>query len=1151
MLSKSNIHHSCSWLNHDGRSLSVALSRGLFIAMMLLSATANMAWAQRNLRDIPEPDPDEELKQFEIAEGFEANLFASSPHLAKPIQMNFDERGRLWVASSEVYPQIAPGQVANDKVLVLEDKDGDGVAEAAEVYADGLLVPTGVLPGDGGCYVANSTELVHLTDTDGDGRADQRRVVLSGFGTEDTHHILHTLRWGPDGALYMNQSIYIHSHIETPYGVKRMNGSGVWRWEPDTLRLETFTLGLVNPWGHAWNRFGVSFETDGAGGEGINYVFPGFVGMTSPGAARILHGLNPGKPKLCGLEIVGGSALPESWQGNLITNDFRAHRVCRYVVEEEGSGYKSEELEELIRTRHVAFRPIDVKMGPDGAIYIADWYNPIIQHGEVDFRDPRRDHVNGRIWRVTAKGHDTIPRLDLRSLPNNELFTHLVGHEPWRKMAARMILRERGAAIIPDLQRWVGTLSFDSADSEQAGLEALWVFQSLRRCPVNLVRKLHGASEPGVRAAANRALYHWHGEVADALKLLEAGVRDVHPRVRLEAVRALSRVPQARACEIAMLAVDQPMDRFLEYSTWLTARELEPYWLPALQAGEIDFDGQAEHLAFAIQSVQSGDVGPLLVTMLENLKSDDASVRETILGVLSSVGDAQQLGRVLSEIQHGSTEAKSRLLKQLVESSRRRRVVPQDAAAHLKPWLVSDSNRLRQAAVTAVGIWRVESLVEDLIKLVVADDRDERERAVAIDAIARVGNEACRSTLDKMATGDGPDLLRIAAAAGIARFDTKAGAERLAETLHHVDNTIDPSSAVLSLLSVRGAADEFASALGSVKMPRDVAMLAVRAVESSGRQEPAVLAALREAGDLAKSPWNLDDQARRKLIEDAITQGNPHEGEQVYRRAALSCQKCHAIGNAGGKVGPDLASVGASAQPDYLLESLLEPGKKIKENYHSLIVETDEGLVVTGIKLRETQTDLILRDAEDRELRVPLASIEERTDGGSLMPAGLADQLTRDELQDLLKYLSELGKVGGDFALPRENYVRTWQVLEATAANQEQLRDAGRLDHLVEHAADYAWSDVYSRVAGDLTLQELPVVSVGSKQVTIVRFPATQFGSATRAIVNRASGVIVWVDDEPVSDGVQGFDKPVKSEWIIIAIESNDERDASLKIELR
>jgi glucose/arabinose dehydrogenase len=390
------------------------MNRALTLSLLIGIAWTVPAFAQRDLKDIPDPDPEIERKSFQVAEGFEVNLYAADPRIAKPIQMNFDSRGRLWIASSSIYPHIEPGKEADDRILVVEDADGDGVAEKTSVFADGLLIPTGVEPGDGGAYVANSTELVHFQDTDQDGKADRKRVLLSGFGTEDTHHILHTFRWGMDGMLYFNQSIYIHSHIETPWGVRRLGGGGIWQFRPETLQLEVFCRGFVNPWGHHFDDWGQSFATDGAYGEGVNYVFPGSVWVTAPGATRIMKGLNPGSPKHCGLEVLSGSHLPEEWRGNIITNDFRGHRVCRFVLSEDGSGFASREHPELIKTEHVAFRPIDVKMGPDGAIYIADWYNPIIQHGEVDFRDPRRgDHTHGRIWRVTAKGRPLVKRPQL------------------------------------------------------------------------------------------------------------------------------------------------------------------------------------------------------------------------------------------------------------------------------------------------------------------------------------------------------------------------------------------------------------------------------------------------------------------------------------------------------------------------------------------------------------------------------------------------------------------------------------------------------------------------------------------------------------------------------------------------------------------
>ena len=512
--------------------------------------------AQRNLTQIPDPDPEIERKSFMVADGFEVNLFAADPILAKPIQMNFDPRGRLWVVSSEVYPQIAPGQTANDKVLVLEDTDGDGTSDKTSVFADGLLIPTGIEPGDGGAYVANSTELLHFTDTDNDGKADRRRVLLSGFGTEDTHHLLHTLRWGYDGQLYINQSIYIHSHIETPHGVRRLGGGGIWEFRPETMELEVFIRGLCNPWGHHFDRFGQSFVTDGAGNEGINYCLPGAYYATAPDAVRILPGLNPGSPKDSGAEFTSGRHLPEAWRGNLLTNDFRGNRVFRYVFSEDGAGFAAREQSELIKTPHVAFRPIDVKMGPDGAIYIADWYNPIIQHGEVDFRDPRRDHTRGRIWRVTAKGRPLVERPRLVNAPIDVAARRAEGPRGLDPAAGAAGAQGAGAAdVVSALTAWVRGLDARDPDAEHHAARSPLDLPGARLVePRLLASSLAAERSAGPRGGRVRVAGALAGRLSDPLGAARPRVVDDHPRVRLEAVRALAHVPAHASAELALRA---------------------------------------------------------------------------------------------------------------------------------------------------------------------------------------------------------------------------------------------------------------------------------------------------------------------------------------------------------------------------------------------------------------------------------------------------------------------------------------------------------------------------------------------------------------------------------------------------------------------
>ncbi len=1045
---------------------------------------------------------------FEVAEGLEVSLWAENPLLTKPIQMNFDPQGRLWVATSEVYPQLEPGQTAADRILVLEETGGSGRADKQTVFADDLLIPTSVEPGDGGVYVTQNAQLIHLKDTDGDGKADQRRTILRGFGYEDGHQIVHGLRWGPDGRLYLNQSVYSRTNIETPHGLVRHSAGGIHRFNPRDERMEVLFRGWVNPWGHQFDDFGQSFVTDGAGHFGISWGMPGATYDTLAPKRRVLGSVSPGTyPKFIGIEIIRSRHFPADWQGDVVTCDFRAHTVVRFKLSEDGAAYVTRQMPNVVRSTDQHFRPLDVKMGPDGALYLADWSNPIIQHSGVDFREPRRDKKHGRIWKITAKGQALLPKVDFTQRTNRELLDALNSPNSYDRERARRVLVERGPdKVRPDLESWA-----QSQADELSQLQVMWLHQAFDWPAPGRFARLLAARDHRVRAAALRAL---PAEVSsDQLIPL---IADPHPRVRLEAVRALGKFGTARAAELALTVLEQPMDSFLDYALWLTVNELATPWLAAVKSRAWQPEGREKQLEFALKAVEPALASEVLAQLLKNnvLPRDGAGPWIELIG---TAGSPRELRQLFDQAIAGQFDGETtrRALAALGDAARLRKSVPEGDLTSVGSMLTGKNDPIRVAAIQLIEAWKLEALTPSLLQIAGAAPGSATARTSAFAALRAIGGPAVVAALTRVGREASLLQIRREAVVALAALNLSASLDDVIAVLRLTTDPAEAQSLWRALLAVRGAGEKLAVKLTQGQLPPDVAQAGLRPAREGG-QNPALVQSLMKIAGLTLTNVQLSSAELQSLAREAVAKGDAARGERIYRRAELACLACHAIGGAGGKVGPDLTSIGASAQPDYLLESLLYPNAKLKQGYHTELISTKDRQI-SGMVVRENANEVVVRDASDREISIPAKDITQRASVGSLMPAGLLDTLMPEERLDLVKFLSLLGKPG-EYDAAKGGVARAWKIYPVSSRLQlvptEQLI---RGDFTLPD-----WMPAFSLANGALP-KDVFEAAVPKRTATIRGlFAATQFhtargGPATFRLNGDFKGV--WVNGHPVKRG--------------------------------
>lgn len=989
--------------------------------------------------------PEAELKSFKVLDGFEVNLFASEADgIPNPIAIRWDERGRLWVLQTSDYPQSKPGTVSDDKIIILEDTNHDGRADKSTVFAAGLSQPMGMelAPADAGVkspnghsvYVGEGEKLWLMHDDDGDDKVDRREVVLRGFGTGDTHQCLNSFIWAPDGALVMHQGLHCYSKVTTAHGTKTLYGAGFWHYYPRSGRLNPYPTGMpLNAWGTAFTKWGQPIMVAGAAGmfwarpmevstslvedspHSNSHGIPHFLleRFQLPNSGQIIR--TDGLRKFCGIDIVGNTHWPEAMQEEAISGGFFENAVYRYKLRphpEFPSGVEAVEQPALITSDNVAFRPIDIRFGPEGALYVADWYDPIIGHYQASFRHPNRDAQHGRIWRVVAKGREKVkleplPKMKAGGMVSSEfaLADAIAASDRWEAYQSQRLQQAYGENGTTN-QYWAGIHMMHSPGVPEEHFRLLMT--NLRLCELgemhteNGVKLFLGSKDARIRAYAIHTCGEWayYFKPSEALAILNQAVMDPSPAVRLEAVVAAAKVHSPKAVEVALKVLDQPMDSFIERALWLAVHATAPQWKKP--PFEILRSLPPKHLAFLVEKEGSVD---LLGVVREMLARQGASMAaETRRGLVVALVRKGQPDDMLMALNLGMDD--QAVLEDLATTAQRGKA-PEGVEPILTDILKNGNAAQKTVACVLAGTWNVKSADTLILALLSAD---AGTRSPALTALARLGEKV--ETFEQFANDSQQAWpVRVAALTALVEKKPASAGAVAAAALSSLSDEGTMRAWLAPLLARDEALGALAKALGDKPCSPEAAKLALTALTAAGRGDAVLTAAFGKILGVKNTLPAYDPAWVAALAAEVKANGDAAKGKVVFNAPLSACIACHKVAGQGGIVGPELDNVGRGVPVELLIEAVVWPNRQIKEGYVATTLELKDGRRLQGYKVSEAGGELQLRDLlNGQTTRFTPAQIQKKQEAGSLMPEGLILNMTREELRNLIAYLAGLGR---------------------------------------------------------------------------------------------------------------------------------------------
>ncbi len=983
--------------------------------------------------------PEQELAGFHLPPGFEITLFASEPDITKPINMEFDEKGRLWVTHSIEYPNEASTGSGQDKITILEDSDGDGKADKFTDFASDLNIPIGIMPVKGGAVAYSIPNIYLFEDKNGDDKYDEKRVLLGPFGHEDTHGMINNFFRGPDGWIHSSHGFRNSSTVS---GADKdsisMTSGNTFRFRIDGSRVEQTTYGRVNPFGFAMDDLGYLYSADCHSMPIYQMInqgdYPHF-GKKVPGLGfgPQMMDFQIGSTALSGLVYYNGTAFPEEYRNSFYSGDVVASRVSRNTVTYNGSTPQAKLEKDFLVSEDPWFRPVDIKIGPDGAMYIADFYNRIIGHYEVPLDHPGRDRKSGRIWRVTYKGQTEKP-IDWSKASLDELLKGLGSSIFSQRMLAsnRLVEHKSSEAVGP-----LKTLIKDSKATSEQKAHALWVLKRLNSLSHEELAQAAKSKDQEVRVHAFRILTEYESLDEKQRALVLEGIRHSDPHAQRAAADVLVRhhhVGNVKPIVKVVQAVPTS-DTHLKYTLMVALRDhLKESDVLKTAVGQNWTEPETKVLMDAMTDVPSSVASEFLYA---NLKKYDAPRDRTVV-YLEHVGrfiPEAQLSQAIDFIkekfkadapaqytlyntietgigQRGGAGKKKQMTDWAISFAgdflknldNKPQPVADKPSAHADEEyeFYEEISRQQVFAATIASANKLIGYESGLQDLLNAKWAKNRARAMAGKALLDISPAKNVAMVEGRLNDNGEELaFREELARTIGTSSYSGVTSLLNKSLKDAPSGLQVAIASVFVNSAEGRSNLLRASKDGFIPPRTL---------MDRRINEQLLAKLTPAQkkeyDVLTSGMESMLEERQKLIEARLARFAPKPDLELGKAVFMNtCSVCHQINGQGGIVGPQLDGIGNWGRRA-LAEKMLDPNRNISQAFKTYTVTLNDGKVLSGLFRRDEGELEVYANASGQEYTVSKKDIKEKKASQyTLMPDNFGESIPEEDFDALIGFL--------------------------------------------------------------------------------------------------------------------------------------------------